>query len=116
MRLFTLIWNLRNFTLFWIGQSISEIGTRLTGFGLSIWVYQTTHIVTQVSVVLFVATIPGVIITPFIGALVDCWNRRWIIFFSDVGAAVITGALVLLLMSNSLQLWHTHQKRQAYFM
>ena len=108
MRLFTLIWNLRNFTLFWIGQSISEIGTRLTGFGLSIWVYQTTHVVTQVSVVLFVATIPGVIITPFIGALVDRWNRRWIIFFSDVGAAVITGALVLLLMSNSLQLWHTY--------
>jgi len=107
-RLFTLNWNLRNFILFWVGQSVSEIGTRLTGFGLSIWVYQTTHVVTQVSLVLFVTTLPGVIITPFIGALVDRWNRRWIIFFSDVGAAVITGVLVFLLMTNSLQLWHTY--------
>ena len=108
MRLFTLISNLRNFMLFWVGQSVSEIGTRLTGFGLSIWVYQTTHVVTQVSIVLFVTTIPGVIITPFLGALVDRWNRRWIIFFSDVGAAVITSALVLLLMGDRLQLWHTY--------
>lgn len=108
LRLFTLISNLRNFTLFWVGQSVSEIGTRLTGFGLSIWVYQTTHVVTQVSIVLFVTTLPGVIITPFIGALVDRWNRRWIVFFSDVGAALVTGALVLLLMSNSLELWHTY--------
>lgn len=108
MRLFTLISNLRNFMLFWVGQSVSEIGTRLTGFGLSIWVYQTTHVVTQVSIVLFVTTLPGVIITPFIGALVDRWNRRWIVFFSDVGATLITGTLVLLLMTNSLQLWHTY--------
>lgn len=108
MRLFNLISNLRNFMLFWVGQSVSEIGTRLTGFGLSIWVFQTTHVVTQVSIVLFVTTLPGVIITPLIGALVDRWNRRWIIFFSDVGAALITGALVLLLIANSLQLWHTY--------
>lgn len=105
---FNLILNLRNFSLFWLGQSVSEIGTRLTGFGLSIWVYQTTHAVTQVSVVLFVTTLPGVLITPFIGALVDRWNRRWIIFFSDFGAALITAVLVLLLMNNQLQLWHTY--------
>lgn len=106
--LLDLILNLRNFTLFWVGQSVSEIGTRLTGFGLSIWVYQTTQAVTQVSLVLFVTTLPGVIITPFIGALVDRWNRRWIIFFSDCGAALITGVLVLLLTTNQLQLWHTY--------
>jgi len=48
-QLIELILELRTFALFWLGQSLSEIGTRLTGFGLSIWVYQNTHAVSQLS-------------------------------------------------------------------
>lgn len=102
------LWDLRNFTIFWLGQSLSEIGTALTGFGLGIWVYQNTHAVTQLSLVFLATTLPGVLLTPFVGALVDRWNRRWIIFFSDCGAALITFVLLLLLMGNHLQVWHTY--------
>ena len=79
-----LILEFRNFSLFWLGQSVSEIGNRLTGFGLSIWVYQNSHTVTQVSLVIFFTTLPGVLITPFVGALVDRWNRKWIIVLSEI--------------------------------
>lgn len=103
-----LIREFRNFTLFWLGQSLSEIGTRLTGFGLSIWVYQNSHAVTEVSLVLFFTTLPGVLITPFTGALVDRWNRKSIIIFSDLGAALVTLTLALLLLNHNLQLWHTY--------
>ncbi|GAX43727.1 major facilitator superfamily MFS_1 [Tolypothrix sp. NIES-4075] len=99
---------LRNFLLFWFGQSLSEIGTRLTGFGLSIWVYQNTHAVTQLSLVIFFTTLPGVLITPLVGALVDRWNRRWTIIISDIVAALITLTLALLLLTGNLQLWHTY--------
>ncbi|NEQ98519.1 MAG: MFS transporter [Cyanothece sp. SIO2G6] len=94
----------RNFLLFWFGQSLSQIGTRLTGFGLGIWVYQNTHAVTQLSLVFFITTLPGVLLTPIVGALVDRWNRRWVIFFSDCGAALVTAALILLLFCNNLQI------------
>jgi MFS transporter, DHA3 family, macrolide efflux protein len=103
-----LILEFRNFALFWLGQSVSEIGTRLTGFGLSIWVYQNSHTVTQVSLVMFFTAIPGVLITPFVGALVDRWNRRWIIILSDLAAAFVTLGLALLLLTDNLQLWHTY--------
>jgi DHA3 family macrolide efflux protein-like MFS transporter len=103
-----LILEFRNFALFWLGQSVSEIGTRLTGFGLSIWVYQNSHNVTQVSLVIFFTTLPGVVITPLVGALVDRWNRKWIIVFSDLAAALVTLGLALLLLTNNLQLWHTY--------
>lgn len=107
-QLLVLFNQLRNFTLFWLGQSLSQIGTRLTGFGLGIWVYQTTHAVTQLSLVFFITTLPGVLLTPFIGALVDRWNRRWIIFCSDCVAALVTLVLVVLLMQDQLQVWHTY--------
>ncbi|MBD2195429.1 MULTISPECIES: MFS transporter [Calothrix] len=107
-QLVELIRELRTFTLFWLGQSLSEIGTRLTGFGLSIWVYQNTHAVAQLSLVLFFTTLPGVLITPFVGALVDKWNRKWTIIFSEIGASVVTLSLALLLLTDNLQLWHTY--------
>ena len=107
-QLLALIRELRNFSLFWLGQSLSEIGTRLTGFGLSIWVYQNTHAVAQLSLVLFFTTLPGVLITPFVGALVDKWNRRSTIIFSEIGAAIVTVTLALLLLAGNLQLWHTY--------
>jgi len=106
--LLTSLWTLRNFILFWLGQSLSQIGTALTGFGLGIWVYQQTEAVTQLSLVFFITILPGVLLTPFVGALVDRWNRRWIIFFSDCGAALITLVLVLLLMAGQLEIWHTY--------
>ncbi|BAY66150.1 major facilitator superfamily MFS_1 [Calothrix brevissima NIES-22] len=107
-QLIELIRELRTFTLFWLGQSLSEIGTRLTGFGLSIWVYQNTHAVAQLSLVLFFTTLPGVLITPFVGALVDKWNRKWTIIFSEIGASLVTLSLALLLLTDNLQLWHTY--------
>jgi MFS transporter, DHA3 family, macrolide efflux protein len=107
-QLIELIRELRTFTLFWLGQSLSEIGTRLTGFGLSIWVYQNTHAVAQLSLVLFFTTLPGVLITPFVGALVDRWHRKSIIIFSEIGAAIVTLTLASLLLTGNLQLWHTY--------
>ncbi|MBR8838439.1 MAG: MFS transporter [Stigonema ocellatum SAG 48.90 = DSM 106950] len=102
------IYEHRNFTLFWFGQSLSEIGTRLTGFGLSIWVYQNTHAVAQLSLVLFFTSLPGVLITPFVGAFVDKWNRKWTIIFSEIAAALITLTLALLLLTDNLQLRYTY--------
>ncbi|WP_254445273.1 MULTISPECIES: MFS transporter [unclassified Anabaena] len=107
-QLIAIIREIRSFFLFWLGQSLSEIGNRLTGFGLSIWVYQNTHAVTQLSLVIFFTTLPGVLITPIVGALVDRWNRQVIIIISDLVAALITLTLALLLLTNHLEVWHTY--------
>jgi len=98
----------RDFLIFWLSQSLSQIGTSVTSFGLGIWIYQQTEAVTQLSLVFFVTTLPGVLLTPLIGALVDRWNRRWIIFFSDCFAALITLVLLVLLLEDRLAIWHTY--------
>ncbi len=102
------VWQLRNFLLFWLSQSLSQIGTALTSFGLGIWIYQQTAVVTQLSLVFFITTLPGVLLTPLIGVLVDRSSRRWIIFFSDCFAAVLTLLLFFLLFQDRLLIWHTY--------
>ena len=102
------ILELRNFGIFWLGESVSEIGSRLTGFGLGIWVYQNTHAVAQLSLVLFFTALPGVLITPFVGALVDRWNRKLVIICSEIVAILIAFTLLILLIEGNLQLWYVY--------
>lgn len=106
-KLITLIFELRNFSIFWLGQSLSEIGNRLTGFGLSIWVYQNSHTVASLSLITFFTVLPGVLITPFVGVLVDKWHRKSTIICSEISAAIVILILALLLITGSLEIWHT---------
>ncbi|MEA2001675.1 MAG: MFS transporter [Actinomycetota bacterium] len=99
---------MRTFLVVWVGQFVSLVGTNLTGFALSIWVYQETGSATQLSFVLLASQLPQLLFTPIAGALVDRWDRRWAMILSDVGAAIGTFAIVLLLFTDSLQIWHLY--------
>ncbi|NNC75179.1 MAG: MFS transporter, partial [Acidimicrobiia bacterium] len=98
----------RTFLVVWAGQLVSLIGTNLTGFALAIWVYQETGSTTQLSFVLLATSLPQLLITPFAGALVDRWDRRWAMLLSDTGAGVGTIVIVVLLATDSLQIWHLY--------
>lgn len=98
----------RTFTLIWFGQLVSLIGSGLTSFALGVWVYQQTGSVTQFALLSVATSIPGIILLPFAGALVDRWDRRWTMMVSDSAAALGTLCLSLLLASSQLELWHIY--------
>ncbi len=97
---------MRTFFVVWAGQLVSLIGTNLTGFGLSIYVYQQTGSVTQLATVMLASQLPQILITPFAGALVDRWDRRKAMILADAGAGLGTIALVVLYLTGSLALWN----------
>ncbi len=102
---------MKAFLTVWIGQVVSLLGTGLTGFALGVWVYQRTGSVTQFALILFFGSLPGLVLAPLAGALVDRWNRRTTLIASDAAAAVITLILLLLLWDESknlLELWHLY--------
>lgn len=99
---------LKVFTIIWAGQFISLIGSGLTGFALSVWVYLTTGSVTQFSLILLSTVIPGIVMSPVAGALVDRWDRRKAMIFSDTGAAGCTLVIAVLLAVNRLEVWHIY--------
>lgn len=96
------------FNALWFGQMISIVGSGLTGFALRVWAYEQTASVTQFALITFFYGLPGILIAPFAGVLVDRWDRRITMIFSDFGAALSTLGILLLVTANQLQTWHIY--------
>jgi MFS family permease len=96
------------FIIIWIGQLISTVGSGLTGFALSIWIYQETGQAAPFVYTAFFNSLPVVIFSLFAGAVVDRWNRRQVMILTDVGAALTTLVVFLLYTSGDLEIWHIY--------
>ena len=97
---------MRTFFVIWSGQLVSTIGSGLTGFALGVWIYQETGSVTLFAMNLLAFVIPNLLVSPFAGALVDRWDRRWVMIMSDTGAGLATLLVAVLYMTDNLQVWN----------
>ena len=97
---------MRTFSVIWLGQLVSALGSGLTAFALPVWIYQETGSVEAFGLLFFAATVPSVLLSPFAGALVDRWDRRAVLVASDGAAALMTLVLAALLYTGTFQLWH----------
>ncbi|MGH9958315.1 MAG: MFS transporter, partial [Pyrinomonadaceae bacterium] len=96
------------FSIIWLGQLVSLLGSSLTGFALSIWVYQRTGSATQFGFIAFCGVLPSILLSPLAGALVDRWNHRWTMILSDTGAGLTALAIFLLLVTGRFEVWHIY--------
>lgn len=93
------------FTVIWIGQVISLIGTALFSFAIGIWLYQQTGQATTITTYIFFSNIPRIVLSPFAGALVDRWDRKLTMMISDLASGLITIMILVLLWNGSLTIW-----------
>src|SRR2546426_10815507 len=96
--------NMGAFAAICFGQTISLCGSHLTSFVLGIWVYQQTRSATKFSLIAFFAIVPEIVLAPIAGAMVDRWNRRWVLIAGNAGAAFCTLSLIFLALTNHLAL------------
>lgn len=99
---------MRIFLTVWLGQVLSAVGTSLTGFALAVWVYQRTGSVTDLALISVAAVLPGMLIAPLTGALIDRHDRRLAMLLSDLAAGLSTLLMAALLLSGALQNWHIY--------
>lgn len=98
----------RTFLLIWFGQLISLTGSGLTGFAIGVWVFLETGSTTLFALIQLFTTLPNILLGPISGALVDRWDRRKAMLFSDSGAAVCTLLILILLSLEKLEIWHIY--------
>jgi len=99
---------MRGFTLIWIGQLVSLLGSGMTGFGVSIWAWEITGQATALALAFFFNFAPSVLLSPFAGAIVDRSNRKLVMILSDLAAGLSTVVLLILLVFNRLEIWHLY--------
>ena len=94
------------FTVLWLGQLVSLVGSGLTSFALGVWTFQRTGSTTQFALIGLSAVLPRVVLSPLAGVVVDRWDRRRVMLLSDIGAGLSTLVIVLLISTGRLQVWH----------
>jgi DHA3 family macrolide efflux protein-like MFS transporter len=94
------------FSIVWVGQIISLLGTSMTGFAMTIWAYEKTNAATALAMVGFFFVAPMLIASPFAGALVDRSNRKMMMMLSDIASGIATIVILILYSSGHLEIWH----------
>jgi MFS family permease len=93
-------------TIVLIGQAISILASSMTGFALSIWVFQKTSSATTLGIMQTAFMLPYLLIIPLAGVMVDRYNRKLMMAVSDLTAGVGTLAILILFNIGHLQVWH----------
>jgi MFS transporter, DHA3 family, macrolide efflux protein len=94
------------FFKFWFTQALSLIGSGLASFSVIWWITEKTGSSTILATLAVASLLPGILLGPIAGALVDQFDRKWIMIISDAVSALLALLLVALFWTSSIQLWH----------
>ena len=97
---------MRGLTIVLLGQAISILASSMTGFALSIWVFQRTSSATSLGIMQTAFTLPYLLIIPLAGVMVDRYNRKLMMMVSDLAAGLGTVAILILSATGHLEVWH----------
>lgn len=90
------------------GQLLSITGSALTEFALPVWIYLQTGSMGRYALYAVIGMLPGILVGPLAGAIVDRLDRRRVMLVSDVVAGGTQAALLALLLSGNLASWHIY--------
>lgn len=100
--------SLRPFLTLWIGQMFSLLGSQLVQFSLIWWLTQETGSATVLAIASIVGLVPQVVLGPFVGPLVDRWNRRRTMIVADAVVALATLVLAILYWMGAVEIWQVY--------
>lgn len=96
------------FLAVWSGQAFSLVGSALVRFALIWWLTERAGSATTLAIAAAVSRLPAIALGPVVGALIDRWNRRWVMIVSDALIALFTGLLATLYWLGIAQVWHVY--------
>ena len=102
------LFELKDFLILWSTQSISQIGSSITGFALTLWLYEATGSSLSTAVLAICSYAPYVLMSIFAGALTDRFDKKKTMLGCDVFAAICTMIVFVLFRTNSLMVWHLY--------
>jgi len=97
---------LHNYLPMGIGQIVSLVGSALVQFALVWYVTKETGSATVLATATTAAIVPNIVLGPFVGALVDRWDRKLVMIIADLVVALATVILALLFATGAIQIWH----------
>ena len=99
---------LRDFYVLWSTQSLSQLGSSITAFALTLWLYEKTGSALSTATLTICSYAPYVIMSIIAGALTDRFDKKRTMLVCDTMAAVSTLVVFLLYRTGNLVIWHLY--------
>ena len=90
----------RDFSLLWVAQLVSTVGSSLTDLAAGILVYRATGSALSVGLMLMATAIPSLVVGLLAGVVVDRYDRKKIMIATDLVRAALVASIPFLISYN----------------
>lgn len=102
------LFELRDFLILWSTQSVSQLGSSITAFALTLWLYEKTGSSLSTAALAICSYAPYVLTSIFVGALTDRFDKKKTMLGCDLFAAICTITVFVLFRTDRLMVWHLY--------
>lgn len=99
---------LRDFYILWGTQSLSQLGSSITAYALTLWLYDETGSSLDTAALRISTYAPYVLVSIFAGALADKFDKKKTMLICDLLAAISTVMVFVLYKTEMLCVWHLY--------
>lgn len=100
--------DLKSFLILWSTQALSQLGSQMTSFALTLWLYEQTGSALKTATLAICSYAPYVLMSIFAGAFSDRFDKKKTMLICDLLAAISTVAVLVLYLTGSLRGWHLY--------
>lgn len=98
----------KDFYILWSTQSLSQLGSAMTGFALTLWLYEKTGSALSTAALTICTYAPYVLMSIFAGAISDRFDKKKTMLVCDTLAALTTVLVFVLYRTETLSMWHLY--------
>ena len=99
---------MKDFYILWFSQSLSQLGSSITAFALTLWLYEKTGSALSTAALTICTYLPYVLMSVFAGAISDRFDKKKTMLWCDIFAALCTVIVYLMYKRNLLEGWHLY--------
>lgn len=100
--------DLKTFYILWSTQGLSQLGSSITAFALTLWLYEKTGSALNTAALTICTYVPYVLMSIFAGALSDRFDKKKTMLVCDSIAALCTILVLVLFKMDMLQIAHLY--------
>src|SRR5437667_12244813 len=97
-----------DFRKFWIGQTISQLGSSFTLFATPLLIYKLTGSSVNLGIATAANFVPYLLFGLIIGAWVDRLDRKGMMIAADIGRGLVIVVIPLMALLDLLEVWQIY--------
>ncbi len=102
------LWHNRDFRLLWGGQVVSTLGTTASQVVYSLLILALTKSPAAAGIAGALRSVPYLVFSLPVGALVDRWDRKRVMVLCDIGRAVTLASIPVAMLLHVLTVWQLY--------